>query len=188
MRVVLASIPPAPLRAPGRRATLRRWWTGRAARWGVAAAAVALLAAPAWPASAMERPVSSSAGLLTAGVGHGDTVEDFVQRVAVLVNEYRGRYRLAALAPTDGLIRLAESHSRAMAEAGRPSHAGFRDRFQAADSEICVENIAAFFDTPEALVEGWRRSPSHDRNLLEPRVVRMGLAARDRYVTFFACR
>ena len=40
---------------------------------------------------------------------------------------------------------------------------------------------------PEALLEGWRRSPTHHRNLLDPGVSRMGIAAAARYVTFFAC-
>jgi uncharacterized protein YkwD len=36
-------------------------------------------------------------------------------------------------------------------------------------------------------LEGWRHSPEHHRNLLEPKVSRMGIAADARYVTFFAC-
>lgn len=137
-----------------------------------------------------------AAGALAAAVGpagasalaQADLPEAFVARVAALINEYRGHHRLDRLWPADTLARVADLHSRHMADAGQPSHGGFRDRFQQADSDICVENIAAYFDSPEALVDGWRRSPSHDRNLLEPRIVRMGLAARGSYVTFFACR
>lgn len=113
--------------------------------------------------------------------------EAFIGRVAALINEYRSQHRLDRLASAAVLEQVADGHSQHMAQAGRPSHGGFRDRFRQVDGSICVENIAAHFDTPEALFEGWRRSPSHDRNLLEPRIVRMGLAARDRYVTFFAC-
>lgn len=113
--------------------------------------------------------------------------EAFIGRVAALINEYRSQHRLDRLSSAAVLEQLADGHSRQMAQTGRPSHGGFRDRFRQVEGAICVENIAAHFDTPEALFEGWRRSPSHDRNLLEPRIVRMGLAARDRYVTFFAC-
>ncbi|MBK6472633.1 MAG: CAP domain-containing protein [Betaproteobacteria bacterium] len=113
--------------------------------------------------------------------------EAFVGRVAALINEYRSQHRLDRLTSAAVLEQVADGHSQHMAQSGRPSHGGFRDRFRQVDGAICVENIAAHFDTPEALFEGWRRSPSHDRNLLEPRIVRMGLASRDHYVTFFAC-
>lgn len=113
--------------------------------------------------------------------------EAFIGRVAALINEYRSQHQLDRLTSAAVLEQVADGHSQHMAQAGRPSHGGFRDRFRQVDGAICVENIAAHFDTPEALFDGWRRSPSHDRNLLEPRIVRMGLAARDRYVTFFAC-
>jgi len=111
----------------------------------------------------------------------------FIGRVAALINEYRIQHRLDRLTSAAVLEQVADGHSQRMARSGRPSHGGFRDRFRQVEGAICVENIAAHFDTPEALFEGWRRSPSHDRNLLEPRIVRMGLAVRDRYVTFFAC-
>lgn len=116
-----------------------------------------------------------------------ERTEAFIGRVAVLINEYRSQHRLDRLAAAAVLAQVADRHSQRMAKAGRPSHHGFRDRFRDVDGAICVENIAAHFDSPEAVFEGWRRSPSHDRNLLEPRIVRMGLAARDSYVTFFAC-
>jgi len=38
------------------------------------------------------------------------------------------------------------------------------------------------------LLEGWRLSPTHYRDLLEPKVSRMGLAVTTRHMTFFACR
>ena len=113
--------------------------------------------------------------------------EVFIGRVAALINEYRSQHRLDRLTSAAVLEQVADVHSRDMAQARRPSHGGFRERFRQVDGAICVENVAAHFDTPEALFEGWRRSPAHERNLLEPRIVRMGLAARDRYVTFFAC-
>jgi uncharacterized protein YkwD len=113
--------------------------------------------------------------------------EMFVGRVAALINEYRSQHRLDRLTSAAVLEQVAEGHSQHMAQTGQPSHGGFRDRFRQVEGAVCVENIAAHFDTPEAVFEGWRRSPSHHRNLLEPRIVRMGLAARDSYVTFFAC-
>ena len=141
-------------------------------RWLLACALASVIAparagepAPAWPSEA------------------------FIGRVATLINEYRSQHRLDRLAAAAVLVQVADGHSRQMAEARQASHRGFRERFREVDGEICVENVAAHFDSPEALFDGWRRSPAHHRNLLEPRNVRMGLAASaTRYVTFFACR
>jgi len=147
---------------PRGRRSPRRWLLACALA-SVIAPALAGEPAPAWPSEA------------------------FVGRVAALINEYRSQHRLDRLTSAAVLEQVADGHSQRMAQSGRPSHGGFRDRFGQVAGAICVENIAAHFDTPEAVLEGWRRSPSHDRNLLEPRIVRMGLAARDSYVTFFAC-
>lgn len=115
-------------------------------------------------------------------------VEDgFTRHLADRINDYRRHHGLAPLVLSDELSGLAAEHSSAMATSRALSHQGFRDRRQRTDSRICVENVAHNFPTPETLLEGWRRSAAHHRNLLEPKVERMGLAAIGRYVTFFAC-
>jgi uncharacterized protein YkwD len=117
-----------------------------------------------------------------------DAHEPFVTDLSRLINEYRLREGLPVLDVTADLGGIARHHSEAMAEQGRLSHDGFRDRFVQARSRICVENVARNFRTPQAVFDGWRHSPAHHRNLLEPKVSRMAIAASARYVTFFACR
>jgi uncharacterized protein YkwD len=112
----------------------------------------------------------------------------YVDRLADLINDYRQANGLAPLALAEGLALLAGEHSEGMAGQRQLSHDGFRARFQRAASKICVENVGWNYATPEGLLEGWRLSPSHHRNLLEPKVGRMGIAVESRYVTFFACR
>ena len=85
------------------------------------------------------------------------------------------------------LETLADEHSTAMATQRRLSHDGFHSRLGRTTSRLCVENVGWNYPTAEALLDGWRHSPEHLRNLLDPKVRRMGLAARARYVTFFAC-
>jgi uncharacterized protein YkwD len=116
---------------------------------------------------------------------HGD---GFVRHLAQLVNEYRERHGLSPLSVTEDLIALAGEHSHDMSQRQQLSHQGFRARFQRANSRVCVENVGWNHRTPEALLDGWRRSPEHHRNLLDPGVARMGIAVATRYVTFFACR
>ncbi len=114
--------------------------------------------------------------------------EGFSRHLANRINEYRVQSGLEALALTDDLTQLAEEHSEEMAAQRRMSHEGLRGRTQRTRSSMCVENVAHNFPTPESVLDGWRRSPAHHRNLLEGSVSRMGLAATARYVTFFACR
>jgi uncharacterized protein YkwD len=136
----------------------------------------AVVMVAALPALAAERPAQDS------------QLEGFMQRLALRINDYRQQQGLEPLELSDELVRLAAEHSQEMAERRQLSHEGFRERRRRTQSRICVENVAHNFPTPETLLDGWRRSPSHDRNLVEPKVVRMGLAGTARYVTFFACR
>lgn len=112
----------------------------------------------------------------------------FTQQLARLINAYRALNGLEPLATEEQLEALAGEHSAQMTAARRLSHEGFRERAQLTRSKVCVENVGWNYRTPESLLEGWRQSPTHHRNLLEPRVSRMGVAIRSVYVTFFACR
>lgn len=131
-----------------------------------------------------------------AGVAFGARAADagspltpgFIAQLAELINGYRQMQGLAPLALAEELGSLAGEHSASMSSQRLLSHQGFRGRFQRSGSKLCVENVGWNYATPEGLFEGWRLSPSHHRNLLEPKVSRMGLAVDARYVTFFACR
>ncbi len=125
----------------------------------------------ALPAAAMEAPQA----------------DGYLRRLAERINDYRAQNGLAALSWSEDLAELAAEHTEDMAQRRELTHDGFRERRRRTASRICVENLAHNFPTPEALLNGWRLSPSHHRNLLEPKVLRIGLAAKARYVTFFAC-
>lgn len=116
-----------------------------------------------------------------------EAVPAFTRQLAALINAYRARHGLAPLTPAERLTAIAQDHARALARAGRLSHDGFGARFERADSDLCVENLAHNHRSPEAVLQGWQRSPEHHRNLLEPRVTQLGLGADARIVTFFAC-
>lgn len=126
-----------------------------------------------------------SAGAATPAPADG---EGFGRHLSRLINEYRERQGLAPLDVAVELIDLAGEHSQDMSLRQQLTHEGFRTRLQRAGSRLCVENVGWNHRTPEALLDGWRRSPAHHRNLLEPQVSRMGIAVATRYVTFFACR
>jgi len=160
-----AALPPE----PDRRLHLRR-----IDRMPALLAVIAMVLA--LPALAADRPAPDS------------ELDGFMRHLALRINDYRQQQGLDPLVLSDDLMRLAEEHSHDMAERRQLSHEGFRERRRRTQSRICVENVAHNFPTPETLLDGWRRSPAHHRNLVEPKVVRMGLAGTARYVTFFACR
>ena len=130
-------------------------------------------------AAAVARAQATEAG--------ADLQSTYAEQLLVVVNDYRDGLGLSPLRPAPALQRIATPHSLAMAAAQRASHGSFKERFERAGSEICVENIAAGAARPEQLLAAWRRSPEHDRNLLEPRVRWVGIATVQGYTTLFAC-
>ncbi|MBK6337842.1 MAG: CAP domain-containing protein [Betaproteobacteria bacterium] len=111
----------------------------------------------------------------------------YARHLARLINEYRSRHGLGPLELVPDLTTLASEHSLQMVEQRRLSHDGFRDRFDRTRARVCVENVGMNFPHAEAQLDGWRASPGHHRNLLEPKVARMGVAMSRSFVTFFAC-
>jgi uncharacterized protein YkwD len=112
---------------------------------------------------------------------------EYPQRLAALVNRYRASHGLPALAFDATVAGLAREHSAAMARAGRLSHDDFPSRVRRSGRAICVENVGWNYRSPESQFDGWRTSPAHDRNMLDPRVDRIGIGAVADYVTMVAC-
>jgi uncharacterized protein YkwD len=123
-----------------------------------------------------------------AAVQEPPSGDGFARHLAEKINAYRQRNGLPPLLFTNDLAMLADAHSASMAAQHRLSHEGFRARFRRTTSRVCVENVAFDFLTPDLLLEGWRQSPAHRVNLLDPTVSRMGIAVSRRYVTYFACQ
>ena len=117
-----------------------------------------------------------------------DQPDPYAEQLGKLINDYRAQHDVPPLAPDASLSELAHEHAARMAQDKRLSHYGFEERFAKAGSPRCVENVGWNQRTPEAEFAGWRDSPTHARNLLDPGIARMGIGIQDRYVTFFACR
>ncbi|MDY0305694.1 MAG: CAP domain-containing protein [Desulfovibrio aminophilus] len=114
----------------------------------------------------------------------------FEDELLARINAYRQEHGLAALHRDAVLDRLALSHSRGMERGGKLSHDGFDERFARADSNHCVENVGLRLPDPSPgrQFEGWRDSPGHDENLLDPDIRRAGLGRSGGYATFLGCR
>ena len=112
---------------------------------------------------------------------------DYSERVLASVNAYRLSKGLPALVTSPVLVGLAAGHSARMSDLRKPSHDGFKQRFERSGGYLCVENVARGFKVPEEVTRAWRASVEHHRNLLEPRVTLVGIANHATFVTMFAC-
>jgi uncharacterized protein YkwD len=112
---------------------------------------------------------------------------DYAQRLAALVNRYRVSHGLPELIVDTTVAGLAREQSEAMAKAGQLSHDDFPSRVRRSGLEMCVENVGWNYHSPEGQFDSWRASPGHDRNMLDPRVDRVGIGIVADYVTLIAC-
>lgn len=124
------------------------------------------------------------------------------RRVIEGTNAFRATQGLARLESERALEAAAQRFARYMAKTGKYGHGadGRRppERAQAAGYEYCIvsENIAYQYRSSgfasaaalgEVLVEGWKHSPGHRKNMLEPAVTETGVGiARDAGGRYFA--
>ena len=131
--------------------------------------------------------LATSAALAAQSAAVGPVTSRFQAHLLMLINQYRAGQGLEPLVPSERLTTLASEHSEFMLEQRRISHERFHERFNRSHSRTCVENVGFGYRYPQAQLDGWIRSPGHNRNLLDPKLRQVGIAVQDVYVTFFAC-
>jgi len=112
---------------------------------------------------------------------------DYALRLAALVNQYRLSHGLPVLIVDNTVATLAREHSAAMAKTGQLNHDEFPSRARRSGLARCVENVGWNYRSPEGQFDGWRTSPGHNANMLDPRVDRMGIGTVADYVTMISC-
>jgi uncharacterized protein YkwD len=126
--------------------------------------------------------------LIMLSLAQTATAGQFEDELLVLINRYRSTKKLKALAGSPLYTGLARGHSQAMQEQQSLGHDGFEERFRrAVDAQSCVENVASGHETPRSLFNDWRKSPGHNRNMLDRKIRRAGIGRSGTYVTLFAC-
>jgi uncharacterized protein YkwD len=130
------------------------------------------------------------AAVTTASAAAADVDRDaVVEQVMREVNAFRHDEGRVALRPESHLAATAQDFAAFMARTGRFSHeADGHVPAQRAEQHgyaycVVLENIAYEQRSPEfasgelaqRLVEGWKGSPSHRRNMLEPGVIETGV-------------
>lgn len=115
---------------------------------------------------------------------------------ASMISGYRANNRLGPVVLDPALTAIAKDHARAMARANKVGHdlgAGNLDARAARAGyrfERINENIAAGYHTLAEAFSGWRESPDHRRNMLNPHATHMGIAVAQlpgsKYKVFWA--
>jgi uncharacterized protein YkwD len=101
---------------------------------------------------------------------------------ASMISGFRRNNGLGPVTVDRELMRLAQEHARAMAgrnELGHNVGGSFSDRIRNSSvrARSVVENVAAGYHTLAEAFSGWRDSPGHRANMLDPEVTRLGIAA-----------
>ena len=101
---------------------------------------------------------------------------------ASMISGYRRNHGLGPVTVDRELTRLAQAHARAMAARNEMGHnvgTSFAERIRNSTirARAVVENVAAGYHTLAEAFSGWRDSPGHRANMLDPAVTRMGIAA-----------
>lgn len=115
-----------------------------------------------------------------------------VDDVLTYTNKFRKSKGKPALVIRQDLNELAQQHSENMAR-GRTAfgHGGFSKREKEARKTIAgasgfAENVAYGSDTGKEVVEGWKRSSGHRRNMLGPyKYIGIGVAKDRRGVIYY---
>ena len=99
-----------------------------------------------------------------------------------MISGYRKNNGLGPVTLDPGLMRLASEQSVAMAQRDKLDHnaaRSFNERIAGAGfpTKAAVENVGAGYHTLAEAFSGWRDSPPHRANMLNPGVTRMGIAA-----------
>ena len=116
-----------------------------------------------------------------------------VKTAVSMISGYRKNNGLGPVSIDPELMKLAEAQAHAMATRNKLSHdvwRPFAERIRDYEASAAVENVAAGYDNLAAAFSGWRESPQHRANMLNPDVTKMGIAAvyapASRYKVFWS--
>lgn len=113
-----------------------------------------------------------------------------------MINGYRSERGLAPLTLEKHLTRAARQHSQDLAKSDRISHTGSdgsdpwsRVKMTGYKPRLAAENVGAGQMSFAELLQGWKDSPGHNRNLLLAGATQMGIALEinpgSKYRTFW---
>jgi uncharacterized protein YkwD len=117
----------------------------------------------------------------------GSRSSGYEEKLLGQINKYRKANGLHDLIADESLARLAKRHCAHMKKENTLSHEHFNERFRQSGRFLCVENVGWNYETPEDQFTAWKTSAEHNKNLLDNKITRAGIARAGAFVTFFAC-
>ena len=98
-----------------------------------------------------------------------------------MISLYRRNNGRGTVVIDPGLVKVAQAQALAMARANDMSHTvdgDLRNRLDrvGVPHRAAVENISAGYHTLAEAFSGWRQSPHHNENMLDPGMHKMGIA------------
>jgi uncharacterized protein YkwD len=140
-----------------------------------------LISAAALAGCASNNPAPSGVPSFYQSLATADAKLD-VGAAQSMISGYRTNNGLGPVTIDPELMTLASEQAHAMAAHDKLDHnvwRPFQERIQHSsfDAAVAVENIAAGYDTLAEAFSGWRDSPPHRANMLNPNVTKMGIAA-----------
>ncbi|KAJ1983977.1 hypothetical protein H4R34_000937 [Dimargaris verticillata] len=115
--------------------------------------------------------------------------KQYQQEILGLVNQHRKSKGAAPLKLDSRLSAVAKKHSDNQMKARKMSHddpeGSLGKRFKAVGIKIksAGENVAWNYKSAKAVFNGWKKSPGHNRNMLNPGYKLMGVAESNWYWT-----
>jgi uncharacterized protein YkwD len=122
----------------------------------------------------------------------GYDAEQMIKRIVHETNTFRQSEGKKPLTGNARLSKAAQKHAEHMARAEKISHEGFSKFIEEVgyDFSHIAENVA-YFSGPvsaEAVMNGWKTSSPHRKNLLDPQVSEIGVgAAQDKSGHWYFC-
>lgn len=123
----------------------------------------------------------------------GHHAEQMVRRIVEETNKFREKEGRKPLQSDPKLSEAALKHAEQMAREEKMSHDGFSGFIREAGYRFSriAENIATFEGhfTADDIVDGWKKSPGHRKNLLDPHVSEIGVGiARGKSGRCYVCQ
>lgn len=138
-------------------------------KWMAAATAVLVVAGGFTAGADWYWPVASGQEASYGGAARQRDTAAFTAEVVRLVNVERQRAGLSPLSPAADLTQLAAVRAEEISRVYSHTRPDGRSPMEALDPHhrhYTGENIAAGYDSPEKVVDGWMHSPGHRANIL----------------------
>ncbi len=120
--------------------------------------------------------------LLPAARKNRETYREYINEVLRIVNGYRAAEGIAPLTLNENLTIMSCARAEEIAWSGnhehtRPGLKSFKTIFKEAgyESGLAGENIGWGYATPEAVCQAWKNSPTHYKNIMDPRFTQIGI-------------